>query len=758
MRAWQTTRVGRPSEALFLNPDAPSPEPYAGTLLLDVLVAGIGLPDALMCEGSYAFKPPHPFTQGQEVVGRIAAPGPGVGNRRIGDRVMAVTSFFTGHGSFAEQCLALDDFCLPVPEEMTDPEAAGFLIPLHTAYIGLCQRARLEAGETLLVLGGAGGTGSAALQLGRVLGARVLTTAGGPEKVAFCRSLGADHVIDYRSEDIAEAVLAATDGKGADVIYDPVGGATFTQATRCIAQEGRLLAIGFASGGWGQVDMGHLVQRNYSVMGVIPSGYDRAFKERAQARLVQWWREGRIQIPIDEAVPFEALPLALERLKAGSVRGKLALVVDPGARLQRPLLPGEPGFVFDPLSAEYDRDPYPILAHLREHAPVFEWDAMGAIFLTRHRDVVGVLGDEEHFSGDRRLWEHHVPPPPEHANHPIIRLQASNILAYDGAEHTRLRKLASVALTRRAVRTLDPLMHSLADELIDRFIERGHCDFVEEFAAVFPVTIVSRLLGIPPNSERELRFKSLADSAVVAFNPMCSEADQLRSIHSLAIHFEEVRELMEEKRRHPANDLMTDMVQAESDGDRFTPDEIMGLVMAIIVAGSETTANSLSFGLIELLRHPEQLALFRDVPSSRPHAGYEIVRYQHPGRFLPRIARKATEIAGVAVREGQMVLCSVPSAQRDPAAIPDPDRFDITRTPVDMSSFGVGRHFCIGAQLARLELEIALGRVLERLGEIELEGDFDSIPYRANPAVRGPAALPIRFEKGTARPAHSKVG
>ena len=408
-------------------------------------------------------------------------------------------------------------------------------------------------------------------------------------------------------------------------------------------------------------------------------------------------------------------------------------------------LPGSEGFVFNPLSAEYDRDPYPLLALMREHAPVYDWSAMGAIFLTRHRDVIDVLANEALYSGDRTLWEGFVPPPPEHANHPIIRLQSSNILAYDGAEHTRLRKLASVALTRRAVKTLAPLMHALADEMIDRFANRGECDFVSEFASIFPVTIVSRLLGIEPNSEREARFKALADSAVVAFNPMCSEEDKLRSIHSLEIHFEEVRALMEEKRKSPAQDLMTDLVQAEADGDRFTPDEIMSLVMAIIVAGSETTANSLSFGLIELLRHPDQLVRFRNEPDLRANGGYEIVRYQHPGRFLPRIAREATEIGGQPVRKGQMVFCSVPSAQRDADVIPDPDRFDITRTPHDMSAFGVGRHFCIGAQLASLELSVALGRVLERLGNIELAGSFEDIAYRSNPAVRGPEALPIRF-------------
>ena len=269
--------------------------------------------------------------------------GEGVEGRRRGDRVMAVTSFFTGHGAFAEQCLALDDFCLPAPDGMSDAEAAGFLIPFHTAYVALETRAKLQRGETLVVLGGAGGTGQAAIQVGKALGARVIATAGGPEKAAFCRDLGADHAIDYRREDIAEAVREATGGRGADAIFDPVGGDAFERATRCIAPEGRILAIGFASGRWGRVDVARLVAGNFAVVGVIPSHYDRAYKERAQERLLGWWREGRLRPRIDALVGFDALPDALERLLAGGVKGKLVLAVDPkatsslaGARLRSP--------------------------------------------------------------------------------------------------------------------------------------------------------------------------------------------------------------------------------------------------------------------------------------------------------------------------------------------------------------------------------------------------------------------------------------
>jgi NADPH2:quinone reductase len=331
MRGWQTVRAGRPGEALELKSDLAAPTPRDDTVLVEVLAAGVGLPDALMCRGSYVLTPQLPFTQGQEVVGRVIGWGDAVKGRSLGDRVMAVTSFFTGNGSFAEQCLALDDFCLPVPEGMTDAEAAAFLIPMHTAYIGLITRGRLEAGETLLVLGGAGGTGTAAVQIGKALGARVIATVAGADKVAYCRALGADHVIDRREQEIAPAVLELTGGRGADCVYDPVGGAAYTAATRCVAHEGRILLIGFASGSWGRPEPGHMVERNYSVVGVIPSGYDRAFKEAAQERLVGWWREGRLTVHVDEMVPFDALPAALERLANNEVHGKLVLQVHPDA-------------------------------------------------------------------------------------------------------------------------------------------------------------------------------------------------------------------------------------------------------------------------------------------------------------------------------------------------------------------------------------------------------------------------------------------
>lgn len=326
MRAWQVVKCGEPRDALRLV-ETELPEPSPGLLRVRVSACALGLPDLLMCRGSYILTPALPFTPGQELVGKVTAVGKGA-RLRVGDRVMAVSAFFLKRGGCAREALALDDFAFPVPDDMEDAEAAGFVIPYHTAYVGLVRRAALQAGETLLVLGGAGGTGSAAIQLGRAMGAKVVATAGGVDKAAFCRELGADPVIDYRSDDVAGVVREATGGRGADVVYDTVGGDIFRAATHCIAHEGRLLVVGFASGGWGRPVAAHMATHNYSVMGVMPSGYDREFRDRAQQELLEHRRRGAIRAVVDRVFPFESLPEGLEQLAAGCVRGKLVLEGD----------------------------------------------------------------------------------------------------------------------------------------------------------------------------------------------------------------------------------------------------------------------------------------------------------------------------------------------------------------------------------------------------------------------------------------------
>lgn len=330
MRAWRVKEAGEPRAVLSLE-EVESPAVSPGMLKVRVLAAGVGLPDVLMCRGSYPLTPPYPFTPGQELVGEIMEVGEGAPGR-VGDRVMGVSGFYLGHGSFAEECLAQGDFSLPVPDQMSPEEAASFVIPYHTAWTGLARRARLAPGETLLVLGGAGGTGSAAVQLGKAMGARVLATAGGSGKVAFCRALGADEVIDYRAQDIVEGVREATDGRGVDVAFDTVGGSTFEAASRVMAIEGRLLLIGFACGEWGRPSAGHMVNGNYSVMGVLPSFYDHGVREKAHEELIGHWRDGHLSVPIHRAVPFEATADGVGELALGGVMGKIAVRIEPGAK------------------------------------------------------------------------------------------------------------------------------------------------------------------------------------------------------------------------------------------------------------------------------------------------------------------------------------------------------------------------------------------------------------------------------------------
>lgn len=328
MRAWQVNAVGEPADVLQLIEDVELPTPGPGFVRVRVAATGVGLPDLLMCRDAYALTPPKPFTPGQEAVGVVTAVGQGA-HCKIGDRVMGVTAFFIQKGGFAEQCLMLDDFALPVPDEMDDGEAAAFSIGFHTAFVGLLRRGALRAGETLLVLGAAGGTGQAAVQLGKAVGARVIAVAGGTDKLEFCRRLGADETIDYRDQDIAETARSLTDGKGVDVVWDAVGGDAFVAATRCIASEGRLLLVGFGSGSWGQPRAEHMAMNNYSVVGVIPSSYDRDFRLQTQRALVDLWRGGKLRAAVHETFAFERVPAALELLASRKATGKI-VVLGPG--------------------------------------------------------------------------------------------------------------------------------------------------------------------------------------------------------------------------------------------------------------------------------------------------------------------------------------------------------------------------------------------------------------------------------------------
>ena len=315
MRAWRVHELGNPS-AITLD-DVPVPTPGDGQLLVRVRAAALNFPDVLMAAGLYQERPPLPYTAGMELCGEVEG---------TGQRVLGTTS--GDPGAFAEYALMDADRAWPVPDGMSDEKAAALNITYQTSHVGLHRRASLQPGEWLLVHPGAGGVGSAAIQLGKAAGARVVATAGGPEKVQVCRDLGADHVVDYTTEDFVAVVKDVTDGHGADVVYDPVGGDVFDRSRKCIAFEGRLVVVGFTSGRIPEVPASHVLLKNYSVVGLHWGLYRRhepSVFGAVHQELTRLSAEGRIDPLVSQVLPLEDAPKALAALADRATVGKVVL-------------------------------------------------------------------------------------------------------------------------------------------------------------------------------------------------------------------------------------------------------------------------------------------------------------------------------------------------------------------------------------------------------------------------------------------------
>ncbi len=309
-------------------------EPREGHVLVKVLAAGAGLPDSLMVKGVYPLVKTPPATPGQEVCGEVVATA---ANSPFtpGQRVMGITDFVGGSGGFADYAYVLERRCRPVPSTLSDTEASGFLIPFHTASSAFVVRTRLVAGETVVILGAGGSSGAAAVQFAKALGARVIAVAGGTEKLEFCTAQGADHVIDYRSENLTAKILEYSGGAGADVIFDPVGGETATAAVKAIARHGRIALIGFASGGWLQLDPVDMVLRNYSAVGVFAGGFSPAEDAQAYDGMCRMAEQGQLRTPIAQIYSFEDVPALLARIDGGPPAGKLVVEVSRRANAAR---------------------------------------------------------------------------------------------------------------------------------------------------------------------------------------------------------------------------------------------------------------------------------------------------------------------------------------------------------------------------------------------------------------------------------------
>ena len=323
MRAWQIHQLGEPRDALRLA-EIPDPEPAPGQVLVRVLGAAANFPDVLMCQGAYQVRPPLPFTPGVELCGEVLTAGPGVTGVAVGDRVIGWSALPAG--AFAELALMNSDRVLPAPDGLDDAEAAAFFVTYQTGWFGLHRRAQLAAGETLLVQAAAGGVGSGAIQLGKAAGARVIGVVGGQRKAEVARALGADVVVDRLSQDFVQVVKEVTDGRGADVVYDSVGGEAYARSTKCVAFEGRILVVGFASGQIPTAALNHALGKNYSIVG-LHWGLYRTKEPQAigecHRQLTKLVAKGAIRPLIGERLSLDDVPGALDELAHGDTVGRI---------------------------------------------------------------------------------------------------------------------------------------------------------------------------------------------------------------------------------------------------------------------------------------------------------------------------------------------------------------------------------------------------------------------------------------------------
>ena len=315
-----------PPESLVVE-EVESLTPGPGEVVISVKAASVNFPDVLIIQNKYQVKPPLPFSPGSEAAGLVKAVGDGVTHVRPGDRVMAII----GYGAFAEEVKVESRRVLPLPAGMDFESAAAFGLTYATSEHALVDRGALEAGETLLVLGAAGGVGIAAIEIGKALGARVIACASTDDKLAVCRAHGADETINYATEDLRERIKALTSGNGPDVIYDPVGGAYTEPALRSIAWRGRLLVVGFAAGDIPKIPLNLTLLKGCAIVGVFWGEFTRREPQRfaeSMQRLGRWYAEGKLKPHISATFPLESAANALTKMANREVTGKVVLRVE----------------------------------------------------------------------------------------------------------------------------------------------------------------------------------------------------------------------------------------------------------------------------------------------------------------------------------------------------------------------------------------------------------------------------------------------
>ncbi len=326
MKAWQVTRLGEPADVLTLG-EAPDPTPGPGQVSVRVLAAAANFPDVLMCRGLYQVRPDLPFTPGVELCGEVLEIGPDVTGIAVGDRVLGAPS--GPGGAFAEKALMDASTTFPAPDSLDDAQAASLFVGYQTSWFALHRRTQIASGDVLLVHAAAGGVGSSAVQLGKAAGATVIGVVGNAGKAEVARALGADVVVDRHEQDFVQVVKDVTDGRGADIVYDPVGGETYQRSTKCIAFEGRILVIGFAGGEIQSAPLNHALIKNYSVVGLHWGLYnqrDPALVRHCHDELTALAATGAVAPIVSERIGLADVPAGLQRLADGVTTGRVVMV------------------------------------------------------------------------------------------------------------------------------------------------------------------------------------------------------------------------------------------------------------------------------------------------------------------------------------------------------------------------------------------------------------------------------------------------
>lgn len=380
-------------------------------------------------------------------------------------------------------------------------------------------------------------------------------------------------------------------------------------------------------------------------------------------------------------------------------------------------------------SQEARPDPYPIYRRLREHSPVHFEEALGIWFLSRYEDAAALL-KEGSFSADRTRADVY--------RDVIDRDLPRSLLGLDPPDHTRLRSLVLKAFTPRVVERLKPRIQELVDGLLDTAAERGEIELVEDFAYPLPVIVIAEMLGVPV--EDRDRFQKWSRVLAANLDPMPTP-ERMAGVEEARVALGEFfHEIIAERRREPREDLISALVAAEERGDALSETELLVMCNLLLIAGHETTVNLIANGTLALLRHPEQLERWRRGEVTDESAVEELLRFDGPVQLTGRVATAPWEFGGREVAVNQPVIALIGGVNRDPDVFGDPESLDLGRHPNQHFAFGRGIHFCLGAPLARVEGQIALGSLVRRFSKLRLAGE---VRWRDQIVLRGLETLPV---------------